>query len=66
MTFVRKRTSKAGSVSTALVEAYRDQAGKPRQRILANLHGAETTLEALARLAAQRQGLTHRTALRIF
>ncbi len=57
MAFVRKRTTKAGSVSTALVEAYRDDAGRPRQWVLANLHGADTTLEALARLAAQRQEL---------
>ncbi len=57
MAFVRKRETKAGSVSTTLVEAYRDEAGRSRQRVLANLHGADTILEALARLAAQRQEL---------
>jgi hypothetical protein len=43
--------SKAGSVSTALIEAYRDKNGRPRQRVLANLHGEPTTLRALAKLA---------------
>ena len=57
MAFVRKRETKTGAVSTTLVEGYRDDGGRPRQRVLANLHGAETTLEALARLAAQRQEL---------
>ena len=57
MAFVRKRETKTGAISTALVEAYRDEHGRPRQRVLANLRGAETTLEALARLAAQRHDL---------
>ena len=57
MAFVRRRTTKAGGVSTTLLEAYRDQTGKPRQRVLANLHAAETLLEALAKLAAQRERL---------
>ncbi len=57
MPFVRRRTTKAGSVSTTLVEAYRDENGRPRQRILANLHGADTLLEALAKLSAQRERL---------
>ena len=56
MAFVRKRVTKTGVVSSALVEAYRDK-GRPRQRVLANLHGAETTLDALAKLAAQRLDL---------
>ena len=51
MPFVRTRTTKAGSVSTTLVESYRDEAGRPRQRILANLHGEPDTLRALAKLA---------------
>ena len=51
MAFVRKRVTKTGTVSSALVEAYRDE-GRPRQRVLVNLHGAETTLEAMAKLAA--------------
>ncbi len=55
MAFVRRRTTTAGAVSTTLVEAYRDENGRPRQRILANLHGADTLLEALAKLAAQRE-----------
>jgi hypothetical protein len=48
--FVRKRTTKAGSVSTALVEAYRDHNGRPRHRILANLHGEPDALSAIAKL----------------
>jgi hypothetical protein len=53
MAYVRKRTTKAGSVSTTLVESYRDETGRPRQRILANLHGEPDTLRALAKLAAK-------------
>jgi len=47
-----------------LVEAYRDADGRPRQRILANLYGAETSLEALAKLAAQRERLRKERASR--
>ena len=50
MPFVRKRKTKAGAVSTALVEAYRDYNGRPRQRILASLHGEPDVLHALAKL----------------
>ena len=57
MAFVRRRKTKSGGVSMALVEAYRDANGRPRQRILANLYGAATPLEALAKLAAQRERL---------
>ena len=57
MAFIRKRTTSSGNLSTALVEPYRDSAGKPRQRVLANLYGCETTLEALAKISAQRQRL---------
>ncbi len=57
MAFVRSRTTKAGTVSTALVESYRDEDGKPRQHVLVNLYGASSTLDALAKLAAQRQML---------
>ena len=57
MAFVRKRRSAAGHLSTALVEAYRDEEGRPRQRVLVNLHGCETPLEALAKLAVQRKRL---------
>jgi len=57
MAFVRKRTTKTGACSAALVETYRNPDGKPRQRVLANLHGAETVLDALAKLAAQREVL---------
>ena len=49
MPFVRSRTTKTGTLSTALVEAYRDN-GRPRQRLLANLHGEPTALKALAKL----------------
>ena len=57
MAFIRKRRTSSGNLSTALVEPYRDSAGRPRQRVLANLYGCETTLEALAKLSAQRQRL---------
>ena len=57
MAFIRQRTTSSGSISTTLIEAYRDGVGKPRQRVLANLHGATTLLEALAKLAVQREGL---------
>jgi len=53
MAYVRKRTTKAGSLSTTLVESYRDKSGRPRQRVLANLHGEPDTLRALAKLAAK-------------
>jgi hypothetical protein len=52
MAFVRKR-----GTTTALIEAYRDEAGRPRQRVLANLHGEPDTLSALAKLAARREAL---------
>jgi hypothetical protein len=54
MPHVRQRITKAGSASTALVESYRDGEGRPRQRLLANLHGEPDPLRALAKLAAQR------------
>ncbi len=57
MAFVRRRTTRAGGVSTTLVESYRDDTGRPRQRVLANLYGCATPLEALAKLATQRQAL---------
>ena len=57
MAFIRKRRTSSGNLSTALVEPYRDNAGRPRQRVLANLYGCETTLEALAKLSAQRHRL---------
>ena len=57
MAYVRQRTTKAGTLSTTLVEAYRDKEGRPRQRLLANLHGEPTALKALAKLAALRDDL---------
>ena len=57
MAYVRQRTSKAGTPSTALVEAYRDAQGRPRQRLLANLHGETTLLKALAKLTVLRDVL---------
>jgi hypothetical protein len=57
MAFIRRRTTASGGLSTTLVEAYRDASGKPRQRVLANMYGAGTSLEALARLAALRERL---------
>jgi len=56
MAFVRTR-SKAGAISTALLEAYRDDEGRGRQRVLANLHGEPDLLSALAKLAARREAL---------
>ena len=50
MAYIRKRTTKAGSVSTTLVESYRDEMGRPRQRVLANLHGEPDLTRALAKL----------------
>jgi|SRR5215471_1660253 len=49
MAYVRRRTTKAGSLSTTLVEAYRDEQGQPRQRLLTNLHGEPDVLRALAK-----------------
>ena len=57
MAYVRTRTTKAGSPSTTLVEACRDESGRPRQRVIANLHGEPSTLAALAKLAARREAL---------
>jgi hypothetical protein len=57
MAYVRKRSTKAGSVSTTLIEAYRDESGRPRQRVLANLHGEPDTLRALAKLALMHDAL---------
>ena len=54
MAFIRKRRTSSGNLSATLVEPYRDNAGRPRQRVLANLYGCETMLEALAKLSAQR------------
>jgi hypothetical protein len=57
MAYVRRRTTKAGTLSTALVESYRDEQGHPRQRLLVNLHGETSALKALAKLAACRDAL---------
>ena len=57
MAFVKIRTTKAGSKSSTLVESFRDEKGRPRQRVLANLHGMPDILSALAKLAAQRERL---------
>jgi hypothetical protein len=52
MAFVRTR-----GTTTALIEAYRDERGRPRQRLLANLHGEPDALSALAKLAVRRDDL---------
>jgi hypothetical protein len=52
MAFIRRRTTKTGAISTALVEPYRDAEGRPRQRLLANLHGEPDVLSALGKLTA--------------
>jgi hypothetical protein len=57
MAYVRKRTTKAGTVSTALVESYRDDQGRPRQRLIANLHGESDPLRALAEITMMWDGL---------
>jgi hypothetical protein len=57
MAYIRRRTTKAGSISTALVASYRDKQGRPRQRLLANLHGEPDVLKALAKLASLRDAL---------
>ena len=36
---------------------YRDEQGRPRQRLLVNLHGEDSPLRALAKLAALREAL---------
>ena len=43
-------------ISTALVESYR-QDGKIRHRLIANLHGAESLVAALGRLAAKNEAV---------
>ncbi len=68
MAFVRRRTTTSGDifttpgVCTTLIESYRDTSGRPRQRILANLYGEATPLEALAKLAAHREQLREEKA----
>ncbi len=62
MAFVRRRTTASGGICTTLVESYRDADGRPRQRILANLYGEATPLEALAKLAAHREQLREKKA----
>lgn len=52
MAFVRRRTTSGGTLVTTLMESYRDERGRPRQRTLANLHGADNADQALARLTA--------------
>ena len=39
------------------MESYRDEQGRPCQRLIANLHGEPTPLKALAKLAALRHVL---------
>ena len=56
MAFIRKRTTRRGVISTALVESYR-QDGKIRHRLIANLHGAESLVAALGRLAAKNEAV---------
>lgn len=63
MAFVRRRKTKGGGLSTALVEAYRDvDEGAPRQRVLANLYGCETPLLALAKLVVHEERLREEQA----
>jgi len=54
MAYFRQRITKAGTVSTALVESGQ---GEPRQRVLVNLHGEPDTLRAVARLTVRRTSL---------
>ncbi len=69
MAFVRKRKAGDGlmglgeaTLSTTLVESYRDAEGRPRQRVLASMHGEKTTLSALAKVAAIRANLREEKA----
>ena len=62
MAYVKIRRRHLAAVSTALVEAYRDQKGRPRQRVLVNLHGELDPLSALAKLAARRDDLQKEAA----
>src|SRR5262245_25378918 len=57
MAYVRTRTTKAGATSTALVEAYRDDQGRPRNRLLVNLHGEPDVPSALVKLLHMRSKL---------
>jgi hypothetical protein len=63
MAYVRKQ---AGSLSTTLVEAYRDKSGRPRQRILANLHCVSRFWQvrgsAINRYEGEPEGLSIRLA----
>ncbi len=61
MAFIRKRKTRTGVVSTALIESYRGENG-PRHRVLANLHGTHTLIAALGRLAALRSRLRNERA----
>jgi hypothetical protein len=65
MAYVRRRITKAGEFSTALVEAYRDDQGRPRQRLLVNMHGEPDILRALARLAVQATLVTDQRQLAV-
>ncbi len=69
MAFVRKRKAGDGlmglgeaTLSTTLVESYREAEGRPRQRVLASMHGEKTTLSALAKVAAIRANLREEKA----
>jgi hypothetical protein len=46
-----------GNTETALVEAFIDQDGQPRTRVLADLLGASSPEEALDRLAVEHEAL---------
>jgi hypothetical protein len=53
MAYIVQRTTKAGSLSTALSESHRDEHGRPRRHQLANLHGETDPLRALAKVETQ-------------
>jgi hypothetical protein len=58
MAFIRWRLNSAGKRQAYLVHSYRDQAGKPRHRVLAYLgNNAELTPEHLAELQAKHADL---------
>ena len=52
--YIVRRTTRAGQLCTALVESYRDEQGRPRRRLLTNLHGEPSLLKALAKLTNRR------------
>jgi hypothetical protein len=63
MAFIRRRTTRRGLVSTALVESYHGKSAIAlSQTFIANLHGAESLAAALGRLAAKNEAVRKKRA----